>query len=68
LILDIYSGISGPRRFEYAMACAVLPRRAKVVFTDFFEIRESNPFGIGSHFLQDLGYATHIEMVSLLIP
>jgi hypothetical protein len=35
LILDIYSGVSWPGRFENTMACAMLPGRAKVMFTDF---------------------------------
>jgi hypothetical protein len=46
LILDIYSGVTRPGRFVNAMACAMLPGRAKVMFTDTFKIGKSNPFGI----------------------
>jgi len=37
------------------------------MFTDFLKIGESNPFGVRSHFLQDLSYATHLFIVALLI-
>ena len=37
------------------------------MFTDFLKIGESNPFGVRSHFFQDLSYATHLFIVALLI-
>ena len=67
LVLNVYTGITRPRRFINTMATSALARRSKVVLTDFLEITEPNPFRIRLHILKDLRDTTHRAIVALLI-
>jgi hypothetical protein len=59
LILDVYAGITRPRRFVNDMTTGALTRRSKVVLTDLLKIAKLNPFGVRLHSLKDLCNTTH---------
>jgi hypothetical protein len=49
------------------MACAGLTRFTKIMITDLAEILKFDPRGIVSHVIQNIGHASHVYIVSIMI-
>ena len=67
IILDIDSRVALPGRFIDSVTTAFLPRLTKKGIAYFAKILKTNPFGIASHFSDDVFNLCHVDMIPLLI-
>ncbi|MDP3261137.1 MAG: hypothetical protein Q8M34_11250 [Thermodesulfovibrionales bacterium] len=69
-VLNVYSRITGPRRFIDPVAAAYLPGPSEVMVADFAKISKANTRWIITHLRHDLSHISHIShiiIVSIMI-
>jgi len=66
LVLYVHAGITRPGSLVDAMTTPPLAGLPEIVLADLLQFTEANPFRVHLHFLNNSGYATHIDNSSII--